>query len=674
MPHCIPCRVAFHPRHGIVNSTAVIMRILPLGRHWTSFVTLASTVVVPRLIVAQSSGTTYPGGSAPIADTSIFAPMTLPPIPGAIHLANGAPGPKYWENRANYDLKATLDTATGTVNGTMVLRYTNHSPNTLTVLWLQTEQNRFRNNVTASGGDSAKASMYGDVIEQFTQRVGNRPVALRLEDHVSETKVTLATPLKPGSTATLAATWHFVVPKDGDRMDRDGALYQIAQWYPRVNVYDDVKGWNIEPYLGQGEFFLEYGDFSLAVTVPSGYIVAATGTLENPQDVLTSTEVDRLKQAMTTDTVVHVVTTDELTSGTARPKHDGMVTWRFRATNVRDVVWCASPDYAWDATHWKNVLVQAYYRAPAVVTWKEAADMVRMSIQEYSERWYPYPYPQVTAAEGPVHGMEYPMLSMDATFNSEPRLYLSITHEVGHEWFPMIVGSNERVHAWMDEGVNQFINTFSIARRYPDRGDQIKRADQYRSAIEGAVTQHQDAVVETPADSADANVYGYIAYFKPAGILQMLRRDVVGAQLFDRAMHTYVARWAYKHPTPQDFFRTMEDVSGQHLDWFWREWFFENPTFDQAIDSVSQTTAQTETHLTVTYGNRGRGVLPLLIRFTFSDGTTQDVSYPADVWRANSARYTASYTFMNKTVKQIQIDPDKHLVDADRSNNDWTAK
>ncbi|HXC25579.1 MAG TPA: M1 family metallopeptidase, partial [Gemmatimonadaceae bacterium] len=499
--------------------------------HWAFASALLSSLAMSGA-QSQSPSTAHSASSA--TDSSIFAPLSLPPAPSTTRSANGAPGAHYWQNRASYDLQATLDTVTGTIQGSMVLHYTNHSPQTLDALWFQTEQNRFRNDPASAGGDSAKAHTYGDIIDQFTEHVNGKAVPVQLEDHATETKVTLPTPLKPGATATFTVTWHFTVPVEGDRMDRQGSLYQIAQWYPRLNVYDDVKGWNIEPYLGQGEFFLEYGDFTMNVTVPANYVVAATGTLDNPNDVLTPAEIDRLKQAMTADTVIHVITASELTSGAARPKHDGMVTWKFHAKDVRDAVWCAAPDYQWDATHWKGVLVQAYYRPPAVVTWKEAADMVRMSIQEYSERWAPYPYPQVTAAEGPVHGMEYPMLSMDATFNNEPRLYLSITHEVGHEWFPMLVGSNERVHQWMDEGVNQFINTFSNARRYPDRGDQIKRADQYRTGIEDAVTQHQDAIIEVPSDSVDGNRYGYIAYFKPAGVLQMLRRDVLGPELFDK--------------------------------------------------------------------------------------------------------------------------------------------
>ena len=602
----------------------------------------------------------------PVSDTSIFAPIAQPPAPSDIRLANGAPGPKYWQNRADYQLKATLDTATGSVQGSMVLRYTNNSPNTLDFIWIQTEQNAYRD----LKGSAAQS--YGDMIDQFTEMVNGTPTPVQLEDHKTVTKVTLPAPLKPGSTTTFQATWHFIVPPPKFRMGRQGSLYQIAQWYPRLNVYDDVKGWNIEPYLGEGEFYLEYGDFTMDVTVPSNYIVAATGTLDNPNDVLTPTEIARFAQATKSDTIVHIVTNSELTNGNAHLKHDGMVTWRFHAKNVRDAVWAASPNYVWDATNWKGIPAQAFYRPENTSEWNKVADMARMSIQEYSERWFQYPYPQVSVAEGPVGGgMEYPMISFDGSFPEETE-YKVITHEVGHNWFPMIVGSNERVHAWMDEGINSFIDMFSEARRYPGSGDQTARGQEYRNQVAGRVAQHNDFVMEVLADTAPDNQY--VAYDKPAGVLQMLRRDVMGPELFDKGLRLYILRWAYKHPTPQDFYRTMDDVAGRPLDWFWREWFLETPGFDQSVDSVSQTAQGADTHVTVVYGNRARGVFPILARFTFSDGTTQSFTYSADSWRANSTKYVVTYTFPRKTVTKIELDPDHHLIDTDRKNNVWTGQ
>jgi hypothetical protein len=515
------------------------------------------------------------------------------------------------------------------------------------MLWFQTEQST-------------------EVIDRFDQMVGAKSVSLAQQhpaDDVLELQVTLAEPLKPGKTATFHVEWHFKVPNGGLRMGRDKTLYEIAQWYPRPNVYDDVKGWNTESYTTNAEFYLDYGDYNLEVTLPAGYIVAATGTLDNPKEVLTATEIARLAQAAKVDTVIRIVTQDELTSGAARPTKDGMLTWKFHAKNTRDAAWAAAPDYQWDATNWHNILAQSYYRPSTAANWIDAADQARMSVQEYSERWYPYPYPQVSVVEGPVYGMEYPMLAMEANTNSQPGLYGVVTHEVGHNWFPMIVGSNERMHAWMDEGFNTFINSFSEARRYPAKGDQSARIGHETFVGNGPILE-----TGKPTGNSDG-----AQYFKTAYMLQLLRVDVLGPDIFDKAFRTYIQRWAYKHPTPMDFFRTMEDVSGRKLDWFWRECFLEAPRFDQAIDSVTQTVQGTETHVTVAYANRGRAVFPLLVRFTFSDSTTQDVTHPADVWRANPASYTMSYTFHNKTVRRIELDHDRHLPNARRAISTWTA-
>jgi len=437
-----------------------------------------------------------------------------------------------------------------------------------------------------------------------------------------------------------------------------------------------VHGWNTDPYLGQGEFYLDYGDYTLSVTLPAGYIVAATGTLENPHDVLTTTEIDRLAKAVKSDTPIAIVTAAELDNGKARPTKSGTLTWKFQAKNVRDVAWTASPKYLWDASGWHGILAQAYYRPSAITPWGhgEAADEARMSIQEYSERWFQYPWPQISAVEGPVSGMEYPMLAMEDRTSDKYALYNVVTHEVGHNWFPMIVGSNERLHYWQDEGLNTFINTFSEARRYPDHGDQMQRAAEERSSTEKTQMQNIDIPIEIPTDRITPQQQGFTEYTKTSVGLQLLRQEILGPEAFDDAFHTYITRWAYKHPTPADFYRTMEDVAGRRLDWFWREWFLETPHFDQAIDSVVINKVGDTTKVGVLYGNHARGVLPIRVRFTLSDGTTQDYSYPAEVWSVNSTYYVRGYQFVGKTVTRIELDPEHRLPDTDRSNNSWTNK
>jgi hypothetical protein len=616
-------------------------------------------------------------GSAP--DTSAFAPLQLWPSPSDVRTGAGAPGARYWQNRADYTLNATLDTAAKTVRGELRLRYQNNSPDTLRFVWFHTEQNAFRSGslnsyyFPAGSRFGARGFEGGDVIERFNQVNGGRTLPLRPRGQETVTKVDLAEPLAPGASTTFDVAWHFAVPEHGaDRMGREGPLYEIAQWFPRIAVYDDVRGWNTEPYLGQGEFYLDYGDYEMSVTVPAGYIVAGTGMLQNAAEVLTPAQIARLAQARTSATPVHVVTLAELQSGAARPRRTGMMTWRFQAQNVRDAVWAASPEYLWDASGWNGILAMAYYRPTAIDPWRDAADQSRMSIMEYSERWFQYPWPQISAVEGPISGMEYPMVAMEAHSEDVYDLYNVVTHEIGHMWFPMIVGSNERVHMWQDEGFNTFINTFSEARRSPQRGDQMARAMAERQEVEELMRQGTDITIETPPDRIEGSQLGVAAYVKPSVGLQLLRQEIMGPEAFDDAFRAYTSRWAYRHPTPADFFRTMEDVGGRRLDWFWRPFFLENARYDQAIERVTATAAGTGQHLTVAYGNRERGVLPIRARFTFADGTRQDVVYPGEVWGLSQRSYEREYDFP-KRVTRIELDPDKRLIDANRANNVWVA-
>jgi hypothetical protein len=614
-------------------------------------------------------------------DTSLFAPLNLP-VGNVYRSGGGSPGPKYWQQRADYDLRGTLDTATKSLRGEMTLRYTNNSPDTLRFVWFQVEQNAFQNGslnsyvFPAQSRFGARNFEGGDAIDRFDQvsgpARGGKSVALKTRVEGTVMKADLATPLAPGQSTTFDVAWHFNIPEHGaDRMGRDGALFELAQWYPRLCVYDDLRGWNTEPYLGQGEFYLEYGDINLSVTVPAGYIVAATGTLQNPAEVLTHDEIARLAQAAKSDTPIHIVTQDELKSGAARPKKAGMLTWRFSAHNVRDAVWAASPDYMWDASSWQGHMAYGYYRPSAIEPWKDAADMSRMSIMEYSERWFQYPYPQISAVEGPISGMEYPMLAMEDKNPEKFALYNVITHEIGHMWYPMIVGSNERMHMWQDEGFNTFINYFSEARRFPEKGTYAQRIASDRNVVEQYMQHNVDVPLEIQPDRIEPQLLGENAYVKTAVGLGQLRDEILGPAAFDDAFREYTRRWAFKHPDPADFFKTMENVSGKRLDWFFREWFLENEHFDVAIDTVAQKQVGDIDSVGVVFRNRARGVLPIRVRFTFNDGTTQDFNYPAEVWSTDEQTYDRVYEFKGKKIAKVELDPEKRVVDIDRSNNVW---
>jgi hypothetical protein len=624
--------------------------------------------------------------------------MPLPP-PSSTRAADGSPGPGYWQQRVDYTIRATLDTAAKRLSGTEAIRYTNNSPDTLRFVWMQLDQNLFRKGSTGSllfpsdsrfGAAGFAGGFAIDSVVQCSEPGGQQPGATPaprrkrrqkpaasppprcapspLKTRVDDTMmfVDLARPIPPRGTTTFELTYGFDIPEHGaDRMGRDGALYEIAQWYPRMAVYDDVHGWNTDQYLGQGEFYLEYGNIAYEVTVPAGYIVAGTGVLQNPTDVLTTAQRGRLAVALKSDTTIHIVTEPELTSGAARPVKQGSLTWRFRADNVRDVAWAASPEYVWDAAGWEGVLAQAYYRPLAQDTWKDAAKMGRYSIQEYSTRWFGYPYPQISAVEGPVSGMEYPMVAMEARGSDAPDLYNVLTHEIGHMWYPMVVGSDERRNAWMDEGFNTFINTFS-EEGYWHRDDSAVRQRE-RELIVGIDQTPTAQPIMTPANRyKTSNNLLSLAYVKPSIVLLTLRNKVLGPEVFDSAFREYTRRWAFKHPQPADFFRTIETVSGRDLAWFWRGFFYTSAALDQAVESVKPDSDGT---IQVTIANLGDAVMPVELELGFEDETTERVKLPVEIWYAGNR-----YVYLvqpGRTVVSARVNPDGTLPDAVTTNDTW---
>ncbi len=626
----------------------------------------AATLAFASPLAAQSSGVA-------VADSSPFRPLQLA-TPNAQRTASGRPGHGYWQQRVDYRLAATLDPATNTLRGSGTIHYVNNSPDILTYLWFHVEQNICEpTSVTnvlnqpplvflGSAFDfSCQGFAGGGTLESLT--AGGRE--LQRTRYGTTMRVELSTPLAPGGAVDLALAWHFNVPNSGAaRMGRDGPLYQIAQWYPRLAVYDDIRGWNQEPYIGAGEFYLEYGAFDVSITVPASYLVAATGSLRNPDAVLTASQRTRLARALGSETPIAIVTKDEATNIPAtRPATTGTLTWHFTADSVRDFAFAAGPGMRWDASGYNGILIETLYR-PSAVAFEETNRMAREAIKHFSEQWFPYPYSHATSVEGPVEGMEYPMITFVPNSPTREDLQWVIAHELGHQWFPMVVGSNERLYPWMDEGFNTFIDLENVANYFRGTayGDSIE-VHPFNLYAAHATPGQEQPMISKPVEVRDLF---WIGYQKPALMMRQLREEVLGRERFDRAFREYIRAWAYKHPTPTDFFRVMRDASGMELDWFWRGWVFTTARLDQAVVGITNVAGKPAE---VALANLGTMVMPAELALTFADGSTTTIRLPVEMWNLGQ-RFTYRVPG-GKSVRRAVLDPRAALTDIDRSNNVW---
>jgi len=592
------------------------------------------------------------------------------PGPNAFRSASGRPGPDYWQQRADYTISATLDTSTTEVSGSVQIRYTNNSPDTLRFVWLQADQNLYRTGSKGSAlfpADSrwgVRGFEGGYVFQDL--RVNGTAVQPRINDTMM--RLDLPSPLLPrGGKTTISINYSFKVPEHGsDRMGRDSTLYEIAQWFPRMAVYDDVRGWNTDPYLGQGEFYLEFGDYEYSVTAPAGYVIAGSGVLQNPDEVLTADQRRRLSEAARSSDVVQIITQSEA-AGAKNQRRAGTRTWRFRAHNVHDVAWAGAPDFRWDATSWNGVVTQAYYQFPkAGKAWEHAAEMTQWTIRQYSQMFFPYPWPQATSVAGPVGGMEYPMFVMVHYGNDDPTsIFGTVNHEHGHEWFPMIVGSNERRYAWMDEGFNTYLNAFANDARYPGQNAYTG----YLRNWADAVTAGNQSPLMTAPDNIDPAALGAIGYRKPAAVLLTLRNQVIGRESFDNAFREYIRAWAFRHPTPEDFFRSIENSTGEDLSWFWRGFFYTTDVVDIGIDGVSTKTSDGQQLASIALRRHTTIPFPVRLRVRYADGTTQDFSFPVNVW-ARGDRFEAVVP-VRGNVTGVRLWPDQSVPDWNPGNDVW---
>ncbi|MGI4728046.1 MAG: M1 family metallopeptidase [Janthinobacterium lividum] len=600
--------------------------------------------------------------------------------------AGGAPSAKYWQNHADYQINVVLDTVKKQLSGSTIITYTNNSPDGLPFLWLQLDQNIYRQDSRAeattpvTGGRFAnKAFTQGDVIKSVTLiRNGKAETANYL---VTDTRmqIKLQDSLKAaGSKIQIKIDYSFEIPENGtDRMGRvrtnNGWIYEMAQWYPRMEVYDDLSGWNTIPYLGASEFYLDCGNINYSITAPSNLIIAGSGDLLNPTEVLSPTVLGRLNKARSSDQTVMIRDSSEAGKSESFFKKPTL-TWRFLCKNTRDAAWTASNAFVWDAARinlpsGKKILAQSLYpvQSGGSAAWGRSTEYVKASIEMDSRQWFEFTYPTATNVAGIVSGMEYPGIVFCGADSRGAELWDVTNHEFGHNWFPMIVGSNERKYAWMDEGFNTFINQIDITLF--NKGEYYIRPDAEVNAP-SAFGPQAEAIFNTP-DVLQASFLGEAAYNKPALGLKILREQILGKERFDYAFRTYIKRWAFKHPSPWDFFHTIDNAAGEDLSWFWKEWFFTTWKLDQSVKGISYIQNDAAKGALITIENLGEMALPVTVAVTEANGKTGTVKLPAEIWQRGGS-WTFQYPSASK-INLVVLDPEHVLPDMETDNNTFSG-
>lgn len=698
--------------------------------------------------------------------------------PNEYRTASGAPGPKYWQQRADYDISCELDETKLMLTGTETITYYNNAPDVLSYLWIQVDgnihdpasdnlwstQSRMQRQmshqqiVNLQPWDKAKEQGLGVKLTKVVDANGNN---LKYTMNQTMMRIDLPTPLKPGQKFVFRIDWHYKIP---DRMqwgsrggyelvgEEGNALFTMSQWYPRLAVYNDFKGWQNTQFTGGSEFTLTFGNFNVKMTVPADFTIASTGECQNYDKLLTPEQRKRWAEAQNAKDVVEIVTLDEAKANELKKASDKK-TWIYRAENVRDFAWGASRKYIWDAmptfVNGKKVMAMSYYPKEAYTLYRKySTKVVAHTLKVYSKHTIPYPYPVAISVEA-SQGMEYPMISFnygrtekDGTYSESTKYGMIgvIIHEVGHNFFPMIVNSDERQWWWMDEGLNTFTQLLAeeeFDNKYPSRRGPAHLITDYMR-----LPKNQLEPIMTMGDNV-VNV-GANAYAKAATGLNILRETIMGRELFDFAFQEYAKRWAFKHPTPADLFRTLEDASGVDLDWFWRGWYFGTEPVDISLDSVKwyrlddaannaalqqaefvpinkirnkddqsivyATDADTTLRdfyyynrnadakmmserqdamiprdaenknqwvnkhfYELSFTNKGGMVMPIIIEWTFKDGTKEVDRIPVFIWRLNEEKVTKAF-IKDKEVVSIRIDPMRETADIDESNNMWPLK
>ena len=687
------------------------------------------------------------------------------PTPNEYRSASGSPGPKYWQQKADYVIAAELNDGNQSITGSETITYHNNSPDILRYLWLQLDQNNQSkdNNTKKTATNSIKDStaaktVAGDLglydfdggfkIKSVTDVGGN---ALKYTINYTMMRIDLPQPLNPGQKVSFSIAWAYNIndglmarertqfeffPEDGNY------VYAIAQWFPRMCVYDDYQGWQNKQFLGQGEFALPFGDYQVTLTVPADHIVAATGTLQNPEQVLTKTEIERFEKAKNTFDKPVVIVTQAEAIQKEKTKSSEKKTWIFKAENVRDFAFASSRKFIWDAQAVKigdkKPLAMSFYPKEGNPLWEtESTKAIKNALEVYSRMTIDFPYPVAISVHAARQGMEYPMICFnrgrpDKNGNVSPFVRKDmigvITHEIGHNFFPMIINSDERQYSWMDESVNSFVQLVTELERYPD----IKWTRGVPAELVPYMKGDKTSKRPLMTNSEQVIKFGDEQYAKGATALMMLRETIMGRELFDKAFKEYSQRWAFKHPKPADFFRTMEDASAVDLDWFWKGWFFTTDNVDLSIDEVKwyrlRSDAKTVENKNVSakkgdlasgtgkdaptdfsagpmpfsviptderlYGefrsriddkavaaklqnkniyevklsNKGGLVMPVIIQWTYKDGTKEIERIPAEIWRSNESVVKKVFV-KEKEVVSVVLDPLKETTDIGESDN-----
>jgi hypothetical protein len=684
------------------------------------------------------------------------------PTPNEYRTGSGAPGPKYWQQKADYTIAVELNDDNQTITGTETITYHNNSPDVLKYLWMQLDQNILADDNTLSTTgtgtvkDSAAARTYAAQVGDFDGGFKIKSVkdaagkALPFTIVNTMMRVDLPVAMKSGDKYSFNIEWSFKVvdrmvygqrsgmeffPEDGNY------VYTIAQFFPRMCVYDDYEGWQNKQFLGRGEFTLPFGDYKVRITVPSDHIIGATGTLKNPTEVLSKAEIERFERSKTSyDAPVIIVTQNEAIQK-EKTKAKTKKTWEFHAENVRDFAFASSRKFIWDAQGvkigGKTPLAMSFYPKEGNPLWeKESTKAVKNTIEMYSKFTIDYPYPVAISVHAASIGMEYPMICFnfgrpqkDGTYTPQLRQGMIgvIVHEVGHNFFPMIINNDERQTTWMDEGVNSFVQLLTELERYPD----IDWSRGKPSGIVNYMKGDKNLMRPLMTNSEQVIQFGPEQYAKAATALYILRESVMGKDLFDKAFKEYAQRWAFKHPKPADFFRTMEDASAVDLDWFWRGWFYTTDNCDQSIDQVKwfklrkQTTDPEKNVKTkkgdltassgekkfdsfnngpeeftlvetderfygefksriddkavmakladkniyeVTLSNKGGLPMPVILEWTYKDGSKEIERIPAEIWRINETKVTKVFV-KQKEVVNLVLDPQAEVADINIEDN-----